>query len=169
MSYHHGRLREALLTASEDLLEEGLATLSLREAARRAGVSHNAPYRHFADKDALIKALTERTLKDIATQAQAATALYAEPTLQVQFVARIVLRLARRYPKRMAFVLQGLGPQIINDELQHILQNQQQARQVGALIWGLTLLEQNQPSTSNAISDEQLFELADSAIEKILV
>ncbi len=54
--YHHGDLRDALLTAALDILEQSgdVATLSLRETARRAGVSAMAPYRHFADKDALI-------------------------------------------------------------------------------------------------------------------
>jgi AcrR family transcriptional regulator len=55
-SYHHGDLREALLAAALAILEEGgdPKALTLREAARRAGVSAMAPYRHFADKDALI-------------------------------------------------------------------------------------------------------------------
>lgn len=57
-SYHHPNLRPSLLRAARRLLEEGGAgALSLREAARRAGVSHNAPYRHFADRDALLAAL----------------------------------------------------------------------------------------------------------------
>ena len=57
-TYHHGDLRAALLQAAAELLEEqGLADLSLREAARRAGVSHNAPYRHFPDRSALLAAL----------------------------------------------------------------------------------------------------------------
>jgi AcrR family transcriptional regulator len=57
-TYHHGDLRAALLQAAGELLEEqGLAGLSLREAARRAGVSHNAPYRHFPDRSALLAAL----------------------------------------------------------------------------------------------------------------
>ena len=57
-TYHHGDLRTALLRAAGDLLEEqGLGALSLREAARRAGVSHNAPYRHFPDRNALLAAL----------------------------------------------------------------------------------------------------------------
>src|ERR1700709_2099096 len=54
-SYHHGDLRDALIGAALEILEEGgLAALSLREAARRAGVSPMAPYRHFADKEALL-------------------------------------------------------------------------------------------------------------------
>ena len=58
--YHHGDLRRTLLDASLALLEEeGLAALSLREVARRAGVTHQAPYHHFADRAALLGALAE--------------------------------------------------------------------------------------------------------------
>ena len=57
-TYHHGDLRSALLASASAILEEqGIAALSIREAARRAGVSHNAPYRHFPDRDALLAAL----------------------------------------------------------------------------------------------------------------
>jgi AcrR family transcriptional regulator len=56
--YHHGNLRAALIEAAGDIVaEKGVDTLSLREAARVVGVSHAAPYRHFADKEALIAAL----------------------------------------------------------------------------------------------------------------
>ena len=58
-TYHHGDLRDALIDAALVMLQEGgdPAALSLREAARRAGVSAMAPYRHFADKDALLAAV----------------------------------------------------------------------------------------------------------------
>ena len=56
--YHHGDLRAALLDAADALLEAG--EVSLREAARRAGVSPAAAYRHFADKEALLAALAAR-------------------------------------------------------------------------------------------------------------
>jgi AcrR family transcriptional regulator len=50
--------KTAVLTAAGKLIEkEGLAGLSIREAARRAGVSHNAPYRHFRDRDSLLAGL----------------------------------------------------------------------------------------------------------------
>jgi len=53
--YHHGNLKGALLNAAAALIAEaGPQSFTLREAARRAGVSHNAPYRHFRDKDALL-------------------------------------------------------------------------------------------------------------------
>lgn len=56
--YHHGDLRRALLDSAQAILAEtGRWDFSLREVARRAGVSHNAPYRHFAGKEALLAAI----------------------------------------------------------------------------------------------------------------
>lgn len=56
--YHHGNLREALLQSAIRLIAEvGPTAFTLREVARQAGVSHNAPYRHFQDKDALLAAV----------------------------------------------------------------------------------------------------------------
>lgn len=62
--YHHGDLRAALLDAADALLEAG--EVSLREAARRAGVSPAAAYRHFADKEALLAALAARHFGEFA-------------------------------------------------------------------------------------------------------
>jgi AcrR family transcriptional regulator len=57
-AYHHGDLKAALLqTAGEMLEKQGLTSIRLRELARRAGVSHNAPYRHFPDRESLLAAL----------------------------------------------------------------------------------------------------------------
>ena len=54
-SYHHGNLREVLLEAARKLIEQhGALGFSLTEAARLAGVSPAAPYRHFRDRDALL-------------------------------------------------------------------------------------------------------------------
>jgi AcrR family transcriptional regulator len=56
-AYHHGDLRRALLDATESLLlESGLESFSLRECARRAGVSHGAPAHHFGDVKGLLTA-----------------------------------------------------------------------------------------------------------------
>jgi len=58
-SYHHGALREALLDAAEAvLLEDGVEGFTLRECARRAGVSHGAPAHHFGDARGLLTAFT---------------------------------------------------------------------------------------------------------------
>ena len=66
-SYHHGDLRAACLTAAMELLEEnGAAALSLRAVARRAGVSPGAPYRHYADRDALISAVAAVGYRELA-------------------------------------------------------------------------------------------------------
>lgn len=68
-SYHHGNLPVALVRAAAELLEEGGATeLSLRAVARRAGVSTAAPYRHFADRSALLSAVAADGYRKLAVQ-----------------------------------------------------------------------------------------------------
>src|ERR1700760_4025434 len=58
-SYHHGDLRNGLLDAARAILEEqSLGALTLRAVARRAGVSHAAPYRHFPNHEALLVELS---------------------------------------------------------------------------------------------------------------
>jgi AcrR family transcriptional regulator len=59
--YHHGDLQAALVeTAIELLAERGAAAFSMAEASRRLGVAPSAPYRHFADRDALLAAVAVR-------------------------------------------------------------------------------------------------------------
>ncbi|MFK0106839.1 TetR/AcrR family transcriptional regulator [Streptomyces sp. NPDC091217] len=66
-SYHHGDLRAACLRAARELLEEdGSGALSLRAVARRAGVSPTAPYRHYADRDALVSAVAAEGYRELA-------------------------------------------------------------------------------------------------------
>lgn len=67
--YHHGDLRRALLDAALELLSrEGASALTLREVARRAGVTHAAPYRHFTDKQALLAAVAEEGFRMLTEQ-----------------------------------------------------------------------------------------------------
>ena len=62
-AYHHGNLVEVLVAAAVALVEEqGLAAVSVREVARRAGVSPAAPFRHFASKAALMTAVAEQAM-----------------------------------------------------------------------------------------------------------
>src|SRR5437773_11673714 len=59
--YHHGNLREALIQAALDLIaKKGPAGFTFADAARSAGVSAAAPYRHFRDRDALIADVARR-------------------------------------------------------------------------------------------------------------
>jgi AcrR family transcriptional regulator len=72
-TYHHGDLRAALVLAAMDLLEEsGESELSLRAVARRAGVSPAAPYRHYADREALISAVAAVGYRALAERLAAA-------------------------------------------------------------------------------------------------
>jgi AcrR family transcriptional regulator len=58
--YHNKNLRQILIrTALEIISEKGVKVLSIREVARRAKVSHNAPYRHFKDKSELLSAIAQ--------------------------------------------------------------------------------------------------------------
>jgi len=62
-SYRHGNLREALIEAAIQLVEEvGPENVSVREAAKRAGVSPGAPFRHFENKTALMTAVAEQAM-----------------------------------------------------------------------------------------------------------
>lgn len=66
-AYHHGDLRAALLKAARAAAAElGVETLTLREVARRAGVSHAAPYHHFPDKASLLRALAAAAFGELA-------------------------------------------------------------------------------------------------------
>jgi AcrR family transcriptional regulator len=71
--YHHGDLRRQLIAVGEEVLaERGLAGLSLREVARRVGVSHNAPFKHFASREALLAAMAEAGFEDLGQRLAAA-------------------------------------------------------------------------------------------------
>jgi AcrR family transcriptional regulator len=84
-SYHHGDLRAACLRAARELLEEGgSAGLSLRAVARRAGVSPAAPYRHYADRDALLSAVAAEGYRELAGHLAAA---HPSPTTPEELAA----------------------------------------------------------------------------------
>ena len=77
--YHHGDLKNALIKAGVEVLaREGLGGLSLRKVAKQAGVSHAAPYSHFADKQALIAAISTEGFKQLYTQIQSVFGTYRE-------------------------------------------------------------------------------------------
>ncbi|MFG2368535.1 TetR/AcrR family transcriptional regulator [Streptomyces mirabilis] len=97
-SYHHGDLRAACLRAARELLEEdGSAGLSLRAVARRAGVSATAPYRHFADRDALVSSVAAEGYRELAGYLTAAHPAPATPD-DLTAVAVAYVRFALDHP-----------------------------------------------------------------------
>src|SRR5215471_17335786 len=79
-SHHRRDLRRVLIRSALEILSEaGIAKLSLRAAARRANVSAMAPYRHFADKEALLAAVAECGFRQLTTRFTAAVAGAPDP------------------------------------------------------------------------------------------
>ncbi|MGL5911058.1 MAG: TetR/AcrR family transcriptional regulator, partial [Phycicoccus sp.] len=73
--YHHGDLRNALLAQARELVaESGVDAVSLRELARRAGVSHAAPSRHFAGRGEVLEALAVEGYRELARRMRLAQA-----------------------------------------------------------------------------------------------
>ena len=100
-TYHHGRLREALLEAAERMIEEqGPETVTVREAARRAGVSPGAPFRHFASRTALRTGVAERAMKRFLDEIAHAQASVDPADAGARYAAlgRAYLRWATRHP-----------------------------------------------------------------------
>lgn len=72
-AYHHGDLKNALLSAAERMIDADVRReFSLRELAREAGVSHAAPYKHFPDRASLVEELAARWMTDFVTAQEAA-------------------------------------------------------------------------------------------------
>lgn len=104
MAYHHGTLRAALIQAALDLLDEnGPDRLSVREAARRAGVSPGAPFRHFADRGALMNAVAAVVLDDFRQHQRRTLAEIADRPAMWAFGLGFV-RYATRHPHRFELV-----------------------------------------------------------------
>lgn len=110
--YHHGDLRAALIGAAEALLDAG-GEISLREAARQAGVTPTAAYRHFADKDALLAELALRGFTEFGRALGEAAARAPEQALVAMGRAYIRFALARPGRFRLMFgpLLARLTPQ----------------------------------------------------------
>ncbi|MGJ7416146.1 TetR/AcrR family transcriptional regulator [Streptomyces cinereoruber] len=97
-TYHHGDLRAACLRAARELLEEdGSAGLSLRAVARRAGVSATAPYRHYADRDALVSAVAAEGYRELAEHLAGAHPSPSTPD-ELAAVAVAYVRFALEHP-----------------------------------------------------------------------
>ena len=108
-TYHHGDLPAALLRAAGRTLEKrGIAALSLRETARRAGVSHNAPYRHFPDREALLAALAAEGFATLGER------LRGKPGREM---GEAYVRFALEQPQRFRLMFGGVLPLVKYPEL----------------------------------------------------
>jgi AcrR family transcriptional regulator len=98
--YHHGDLRAALLAAAEEILEnEGLQALTLRAAARAAGVSHAAPAHHFDDLTGLLSELAANGYIRFAADLSAAMGRVGEdPHVRMAAMGRAYVHFARAHP-----------------------------------------------------------------------
>lgn len=98
--YHHGNLREALIRAALDLIaSKGPAGFTFAEAARQAGVSPAAPYRHYRDRDALLADVAERGFARFAADLEAAWQGGAPaPLAALERMGRAYLTFARSEP-----------------------------------------------------------------------
>ncbi len=107
--YHHGDLRNALIAAGLDLLtEHGPSALDLRKVARRAGVSHAAPYRHFADKEALVAAIAEQGFDRLTESLRVSIAAApAQGYQRLRAAAQAYLRFALQQPACMREMFSG--------------------------------------------------------------
>ena len=121
-------MRPALLRAGAKILEkEGRDAISLRDLARRAGVSHNAPYRHFADRDALLAALAEEGFSLLVAE-------LGRKAWREQAVA--YLRFALANPER--FKLMFTRP--VPAALRRLVEGHAAAQATWAMVHGLTVL-----------------------------
>jgi AcrR family transcriptional regulator len=121
LAYHHGHLRTALLEAALELIaEHGVATLSLREIARRAGVSHAAPAHHFGDKSGLLTALaTEGFVHFLAAQRAAAERGGTDPVKRFGWTGWAYVMFAAERPAYFGLMF---GPEFVRSsdpEFQH--------------------------------------------------
>ena len=97
--YHHGDLRRVLLEASLVLIDDrGIGALSLREVARKAGVSHSAPYHHFPDRGSLLSAIAEEGFAQLAEQMADARARAPHARARLEACGLAYIRFALRSP-----------------------------------------------------------------------
>ncbi|MGB7266996.1 MAG: TetR/AcrR family transcriptional regulator [Terracidiphilus sp.] len=98
--YHHANLRQTLLDAAVTLIGEvGPRAFTLREVARRAGVSHNAPYRHFAAKDELLAEVAAEGFDRLTVSMRKSMARATSPLGRLQQCGCGYVAFALRWPQ----------------------------------------------------------------------
>lgn len=103
--YHHGNLRQALIDAARELAAEvGVDAFTLREVARRAGVSHAAPYHHFPDKAGLVRALAIEAFDALTREMLEAANTKPEPFERFQMMGVAYVRFAFSHASEFKFM-----------------------------------------------------------------
>src|SRR5438876_1228365 len=98
-SYHHGDLHDALLKAAEKVLErDGVQGLTLRAAAREAGVSHAAPTHHFGDMTGLLSELAAVGFRRFSTALRDAASRQNSAMARLDAMGMAYVAFARKYP-----------------------------------------------------------------------
>jgi AcrR family transcriptional regulator len=123
-SYHHGDLRAALIAAAVEGLEAG-EPFSLRAVARRAGVSPTAPYRHFADREALDSAVAVEGFKDLRADLEAALADLAEPSPPEHVIAALGVAYVSFALRRPAVFRLMFGNECDEEDSERVLASEQ--------------------------------------------
>ena len=105
--YHHGNLRQALVEAAVAVMaEKDVASISLREVARKAGVTPAAPYHHFADKRALLAAVAEAGYQQMTVALERAAGRSAEDSPDaLARLATAYVKFALEHPARYQVML----------------------------------------------------------------
>jgi AcrR family transcriptional regulator len=109
-TYHHGDLKNALIKAGVDILaKDGVSGLSLRKVASKAGVSHAAPYSHFADKQALIAAISTEGFRQLYERVNSVAEEYkTKPSRQLVEVAWAYVQFAMDDRDRFKVMFSGI-------------------------------------------------------------
>lgn len=103
--YHHGDLANALRRSAADLLaERGVAGFSLREVARRAGVSHAAPAHHYGDAQGLLTAVAIEAFQHLTHATEAAVAGVDDPVEALARLGRAYVAVSVEHPGHCAVV-----------------------------------------------------------------
>ena len=98
--YHHGKLKQALVDAAIALIAEvGTHAFTLREVARRAGVSHNAPYRHYRDKDELLAVVAMQGFERLTAAMQRSAGGGSNTLERLRLCGRGYVDFALRWPQ----------------------------------------------------------------------
>lgn len=110
--YHHGDLQREILCAAREMLEEkNLACLSLRAVAKKVGVSHAAPYRHFKDKESLLAGIATIGFMELSAQISAAVELHpGDPAAQLQEAGHRYVQLVQANPQCVQLMFGGILP-----------------------------------------------------------